>query len=63
MENNCAAWQNKILYESLKYNFIKEEEVDEAIKILSKYNSEDDFFCDCCDAKGLAYMLALASQI
>lgn len=62
-EKNLPIWQEGILFKALEFDFIKIEQLDEAANILLKYSSEDDFFYSCCDANGLAYALALASQI
>jgi len=62
-EKNLPIWQEGILFKALEFDFINIEQLDEAANILLKYSSEDDFFYSCCDANGLAYTLALASQI
>lgn len=43
-EKNLPTWQESVLFKALEYQFIKTEQLDEAVKILSKYNGEDDFF-------------------
>jgi hypothetical protein len=62
-ERNLPTWQEGILYKALEFDFIQIEQLDEAVNILLNYTGEDDFFYNCCDANGLAYTLALASQI
>lgn len=60
---NLSIWQEGILYKALEFDFIQIEQLDEALNVILNYTEEDNFFYNCCDANGLAYTLALASQI
>jgi hypothetical protein len=53
--------QEVVLYKALEFDFIKAEQLNEAIAIFQTFSSEDYFFEICCEAEGLAEMLDLAS--
>lgn len=57
-------WQEKLIFQSLFYDFISEGEIQQATKIVKKYNSEDELFHNCNNSKSrLSKTLADASQI
>jgi len=58
------AWQEKIIFDALLYHFINGEELDKAVEIVKKYNSEDELFFDCSESEDrLSQYLANASQV
>jgi len=58
------AWQEGIIYNALLYQFINNDELDRAVEIVKKYNSEDELFYECSESKDkLSQSLANASQI
>lgn len=56
-------WQELTIYRALGFDFITKSQIDEAIKILSKFKDENDFVLKCKENSKLAKMLICASQI
>lgn len=56
-------WQELTIYRALGFDFITKSQIDEAIKILSKFKDENDFVLECKENSKLAKMLICASQI
>jgi hypothetical protein len=57
-------WQEKIVFQALEYDFIKPEEVNEAVTVVKYFDDENSFFDHCNkSANKLKLTLAKSSQI
>jgi RNase P protein component len=61
-KHKCPEWAIVIVFKAVDHNFIDFSEIQKAVKILNKYNSEDELF-NADNQEILEYMLVLASQI
>lgn len=56
-------WQELTIYRALEFDFITKSQIDEAVKIFSKFEDENDFVLKCRENTELAKALICASQI
>jgi len=63
-EYDINKWQEKVIFQALEYDFIKVDEIKEAVLFVKEFNNEYDFFYRACDSTNkVEHSLAKASQI